>query len=509
MMHDPDMKKEHIHSLAHNWISSAGTVIAIVAGVGIVFLLVLSLVAHGINPYLGILLYMTLPAFLIAGLLLVPIGMFMRWRHLQKGERIVYHKWPYIDLNNRSHRKAALIFSVGTFMFVVISAVGIYQAYHYTDSVAFCGLTCHTVMNPEFTTYQDSPHARIRCVACHIGPGAGWYARSKLSGLYQVYATLADKYPRPIPTPIRDLRPAQETCEQCHWPSQFYGGQQRQFNYYFYDKANTHWQINMLVKTGGGNPRTSQVSGIHWHMNIETKVEYIARDKKRQDIPWVRITNRESGKVTVYRDTSRPLSKKEILYIKPRTMDCMDCHNRPSHNFHSADYAVNLAILTGKIDGTLPEIKAVAVKATAQRYATSSAARKEIESSISDFYRLKYPAIYSQRRETIEDSSRAVLTAFTKNIFPEMKVRWSDYPDNIGHYIFKGCMRCHDGKHRSDDGAVVANHCHTCHIIFSQGSPERSEVADLRTGLKFKHPFEIGDAWKGGACYECHTGEGP
>jgi hypothetical protein len=504
-----EIRKEDPPRLAHNWITSTGTVIALVAAVSIVFLLVFSLVAHGINPYLGILLYMILPGFLTAGLLLVPIGMFVRWRRLQGQGQIVYHKWPYIDLNNKIHRRGALIFSVGTSMFAVISAVGIYQAYHYTDSAVFCGITCHTVMNPEFTTYQDSPHARVRCVACHIGPGAGWYARSKLSGLYQVYATIADKYPRPIPTPISNLRPAQETCEQCHWPSQFYGGQQRQFNYYFYDKANSHWQINMLVKTGGGNPKTSQVSGIHWHMNIDTKVEYIARDKNRQDIPWIRVTNRETGKVTVYQDTSSPLSEEEIAYTKPRIMDCMDCHNRPSHNLHSPDYAVNLSILTGKIDGSIPEIKAVAVRAIAREYATTSAARKEIERTISEFYRLKYPVIYLQRKEMIEASVRAVMKDFTRNIFPEMKARWSDYPDNIGHFIFRGCMRCHDGKHISDRGTVLTNDCSTCHVILSQGSLESSEAAYFRTGLRFRHPVEIGEAWEGGACYECHTGISP
>ncbi len=503
------MNKERLPSLTHNWISSLGAMISLVAGVCIVFFLVFSLVAQGINPYLGILLYMIMPAFLAGGLLLIPIGMFVRWRDLQKVGQIVYHKWPSVDLNDERHRKAAMMFSAVTLILAVVSAVGIYQAYHYTDSVTFCGVTCHTVMKPEFTTYQDSPHARVRCVACHIGPGAGWYARSKMSGLYQVYAVLADRYPRPVPTPIKDLRPAQETCEQCHWPRQFYGGQQRQFNSYLYDKANTHWQINMLVKTGGGNPKTSQTSGIHWHMNIAVKVEYVARDKKRQDIPWIRVTDRETGKVIVYQDVSMPLSEKELQSLKPRTMDCMDCHNRPSHNFHSPDYAVNLAILTGKIDGELPEIKSAAVKALSQDYATSADAQKQIIKAIPDFYRLKYPDIYSRKRKEIEESTGAILTAYTRNVFPEMKARWSDYPDDIGHFIFKGCMRCHDGKHKSEEGAVIPNDCRTCHIILSQGSPGKSEVVDFRTGLEFKHPVDIGDAWKGGACYECHTGSGP
>ena len=98
-------------------------------------------------------------------------------------------------------------------LLVVISAVLSYRAYQFTDSVAFCGATCHTPMKPEYTAYQDSPHARVPCVGCHVGPGATWYVRSKLSGTYQVYAVFRDVYPRPITTPISDLRPVQQACE--------------------------------------------------------------------------------------------------------------------------------------------------------------------------------------------------------------------------------------------------------------------------------------------------------
>ena len=503
------MEKRNLPRLAHNVISLIGAVIALSAGLVLAFFLIISLIAHKINPYLGILLYMVLPAILVAGLLLIPAGMYVRWRGLQKKGAIAYHKWPDIDLNKKGHRNAALIFMLGTTAFIVISAVGIYQAYHYTDSVAFCGLTCHTVMHPEYATYQDSPHARVECVACHIGPGAGWYARSKLSGLYQVYATIAGKYPKPIPTPIGNLRPAQETCEQCHWPSQFFGGQQRQFNYYLYDRTNTHWQINMLIKTGGGNPKTSQTSGVHWHMNIARKVEYIARDKKRQDIPWVRITDRETGKAAVYQDISRPLSQDELALAKPRIMDCMDCHNRPSHNLHSPDYAINFAILTGLIDPALPEIKQVAVNAMNKEYRSSALARDNIAGEITSFYRIRHPEVYSQKEKMINSAIQAIQTAFMKNIFPEMKAKWSDYLDNIGHFIFRGCMRCHDGNHRDSKGSVITNDCRTCHIILSQGIRERPEILNLQVGLDFRHPLDIGDAWKGGACYECHKGIQP
>ncbi len=504
------MEKKKLPPLVYNWTSSIGAVVAVVAGLAIVFLLLISLVSKTINPYLGILLYMILPALLVLGLLLIPIGMYIQWRSRQKPEEISYLKWPSLDLSNSRHRNAVLVFLIGTLLFVFISSVGIYQAYHYTESVAFCGLTCHTVMQPEYTAYQDSPHARVKCVDCHIGPGAGWYARSKLSGLYQVYAVIANVYPRPIPTPIKDLRPAQETCEQCHWPKQFYGAKQREFDHYFYDKANTHWPINMLIKIGGGSSlNTAHTAGIHWHMNIAVQVEYIARDKQRQDIPWIRVTDRQTGRTAVYQDSARPLSQGEIAAAKPRTMDCMDCHDRPSHSFHSPDYEIDRAILTGQIAADIPEIKQVSVNAMIKEPPSEAEALAGIAASITDFYRAKYSQRYLQKEKEIKDAIRATQEAYARNIFPGMKTKWTDYPDNIGHFIFPGCMRCHDGKHKSSSGLIVPNDCRACHVILSQGTKGRSRSIDLQTGLEFRHPVDIGDAWKNGACYDCHRGVGP
>jgi hypothetical protein len=503
------MEDNRTPRLIHNWISTIGAVSASICGLVILFFLILSIVSEKINPYLGILLYMVLPMFLVAGLLLVPLGMYLEWRKRQKTGQITYRKWPDIDLNNVRHRHAATIFILGLMLFMLISSVGLYQAYHFTESVAFCGLTCHTVMNPEYTAYQDSPHARVRCVECHIGPGAGWYARSKLSGLYQVYAVLTNIYPRPIPTPIKDLRPAQETCEQCHWPRQFFGAKQKRFEHYLYDRANTPWSVNMLIKIGGGSPKTGQTAGIHWHMNIAIKVEYIARDKRRQDIPWIRTTDRQTGRVTVYQDTANPLTSEELASTTPRIMDCMDCHDRPSHDFHSPDYEADLAILTGRIDSTIPEIKKTVVNAMTDKFSTEEEARGGIARAIMDFYRVRYPALYSQNGKAIQDAVVAAQGAYARNIFPVMRARWSDYPNNIGHFIFPGCMRCHDGKHANSKGSIIPHDCRTCHVILSEGSKTRAEIINAGKGLEFVHPVDIGLAWKDGKCYACHVGTQP
>ena len=130
--------------------------------------------------------------------------------------------FPKLDLNNPAQRSTLAFLLSFVVIFSLVSAVGSYKAYEFTDSVNFCGQLCHTVMYPEFTAYQASPHARVACVDCHVGSGASWYVKSKLSGARQVYYTAMGTYPRPIPTPVANLRPAPQTCEQCHWPKKFW-----------------------------------------------------------------------------------------------------------------------------------------------------------------------------------------------------------------------------------------------------------------------------------------------
>ena len=181
----------------------------------------------------------------------------------------------------------------------MVSAAGSYKAYEFTESGSFCGQLCHTVMSPEYTAYQLSPHARVACAECHVGAGATWFVKSKLSGSRQVFAAVFNTFPRPIPTPVHNLRPAQETCEQCHWPKKFYGGQLKVFTHYANDEKNTMRQVRMMIKTGGGDPATGAPEGIHWHMNIGNKIDYVAADEKRQVIPYIHVEDLQ-GRVTEY-----------------------------------------------------------------------------------------------------------------------------------------------------------------------------------------------------------------
>lgn len=473
-------------SLIQNWISIIGIILAASSFFAVVCLIALDFYRGFGNPYMGILTYLVAPAFLVSGLMLIALG---AWRERRARRKLAPGQVPRylrIDLNVPRHRRAFITVGVVTTLFLLVTSVGSYRTYHFTESVQFCGQTCHAVMKPEFTAYQNSPHARVSCTQCHIGPGATWFVRSKLSGTYQVYATLANKYPRPIPTPIENLRPAQETCEQCHWPQKFFGNAERVNHHFMADEQNSPWTIRLLMKIGGGDPGFGPVGGIHWHMNIAHKVEYIATDEARQKIPWVRVTDRD-GKVTVYESTEEPLTPEQVAAATPRRMDCIDCHNRPSHNFQPPARAVNVAMATGRISTNIPYIKKLAVEALTAEYATTEEAMQKIAE--------KVPA----------EAVAEVQKIYRQNFFPEMKVNWRVYPNNIGHTIFPGCYRCHDGKHKSADGRLISHDCNACHTILAQGRGEQLQQISA-AGFEFQHPTDIGDMWREINCAECHTG---
>jgi nitrate/TMAO reductase-like tetraheme cytochrome c subunit len=351
-------------------------------------------------------------------------------------------------------------------------------------------------MKPEWVTYTHSPHAKVACAECHIGKGASWYVRSKLSGTYQLYATMADKYPRPIPTPVKNLRPAQETCEECHWPQKFVGNLERTFSYFLGDETNTPFTVRMLMKVGGGDPTHGPMEGIHWHMNVGNRIEYIATDEARHKIPWIRVTDSQHV-VTEYR---APKFTNDVDRSAIRVMDCMDCHNRPAHRYQTPDNAVNLAMSMGQIDRALPFMKTNALFALTQPYTNENQALQGIATILAE----KYP---TDKFAGVQPSVRAAIASVQKiyqdNFFPEMKANWQVYTDNIGHKDWPGCFRCHDGLHKTSDGkrTVKANDCKACHTILAQG---KGAELDLMTpnGQKFKHPGDEVD----GACNDCHSG---
>jgi nitrate/TMAO reductase-like tetraheme cytochrome c subunit len=485
----------------YNPITLIGAAIAALSSGLIVFLFVLDFFSTEENTYMGILTYIIIPTFLIIGLLLIAYGIFREKRRERQGKlRGAY--LPVIDLNDPKKRAMFLTFSIGTIVLMLFSAFGSFKAYEYTETDEFCGTVCHKVMEPEYTAYLDSPHSRVGCVGCHIGSGTNWYVKSKISGAYQVYSVLFNKYSRPIPTPVEALRPARGTCEQCHTPALFYNQKRVDHTYYLSDEMNTKSDLSMLIKIGGGKSGLGNIGGIHWHANQDNVIEYIYTDKRRLVIPWVKVTSKD-GKETIFRNKESNFNEKNFNTDNLRTMDCIDCHNRPSHIYHQPDKMINEYLAGEKIDASLPYIKSISVEALEDNYFTKQQAFENIQQKIMEFYSSNYPEVYKSKRDSIQSCIDIVKKIYARNYFTYMNANWKHFPDNISHVYTPGCFRCHDGNHFSDDGKVISKDCKSCHLIIAQTDNKGNTNVDLK-GLNFKHPVELGESIDDHLCTDCH-----
>jgi len=471
----------------YNWISLTGAVFAVGSIFAFALLFAIELFLPHSNPYVGLLVYIVAPACFVVGLLLILAGV------LAQRTKIVSERLQ-IDLSRLRDRKLLVAFALCALVFLLATAFGSYQTYQYTDSVQFCGTSCHVPMHPEFTAYLHSPHARVACVDCHVGSGAESYVKSKFNGMHQLCDVVTNRIPRPIETPVKNLRPARDTCEQCHWPEKFTGNIDRTYYHYLSDDANTPFAVRLLLKVGGGGA-DGPPSGIHWHVNRGEKVEYIATDSQRQVIPWVRVTDVATGNTTVYRDKN---FKDDPAKYTVRTMDCMDCHTRPSHRFLSPNEAVDTAITIGKLDRAVPKLKFNVVTALITPYQTTDEAMQKIASSL----HAAYPNLAG-----VDGLVAETQQIYRDNFFPEMKTDWRVHPDNIGHKIWPGCFRCHDGDHKTDDGkkSIPADNCNECHVILAQGSGDQLKKLDA-DGSDFYH---IDSTYLDFSCTSCHTGAFP
>ena len=487
-----------------NWLTIIGSIIAGINLALIVVLFIISTIFNKSNTNLGLFIYIILPGFLILGLLLIPIGMIRERKRIRRSGIKEEARFPLIDLNDPRHRNAFIIFTVTTIIVLFLSTLGSFQAFHITESVEFCGTLCHQVMEPEYTAYQNSPHANVACVECHVGSGASWYVKSKLSGLHQVYAVMTNSYPRPIETPLHDLRPARETCEKCHWPQKFYARTLWTNKYFLADSLNTEWDIMLDMKTGPEYSGMGLKEGIHWHINPAVNIEYISENDKRENITYVKYTNKTTGEITIYRDDNNPISDSLVSVSSKRTMDCIDCHNRPSHNYDSPTVYFDKAMLTGAVSQNIPFIKKVAMGILRDTFSDGDTALMKIKDGITDFYKTGYSDFYNKNKDLIDRSIAAIQKGFSHNTFPKMKVTYDNYPEHIGHLESTGCFRCHNNSFKAANGHVISRDCNMCHNIVGQGKPGMIEYTSIRENLDFKHPINIGTAWKEANCSECH-----
>jgi NapC/NirT cytochrome c family protein len=431
------------------------------------------------HPYIGLLVFLILPGIFVLGLLLIPLGIWLKRRSLL-GTGQLPQIYPAINLQLPVVRRTLEWVVVATVLNLLIIGTASYRGVEYMDSVSFCGTTCHRVMAPEYTAYQNSPHSRVACVECHIGPGAGWFVRSKLSGLRQVYAVTFHTYSRPVPSPVKYLRPARETCEQCHWPQRFTGDKFLVNTSYKDDEKNTPQTDVLLLKVGG---RTSQGSvGIHGrHLADAARIHYISTDSDRQTIPVVYYTD-DQGKTTEFISSDVKPTQQQLDKGEHRTMDCIDCHNRPTHAFDLPENAVDKQMANGHISPELPYIKKKAIEVLKVNYPAREMAQRSIKEELNSFYRQNYPQVYETQRTLVDQASQAVANIYLRNVFPDMRLTWGSHPNNLGHNDSPGCFRCHDGSHTSADGQTITNDCSACHQILAAGEENPKILTDL--GMK-------------------------
>ena len=473
----------------HNWTSWSGLLLAASALFAFLFLFAIDLFAANSSPYLGILAYIVAPFFFILGSLLALFG---AWRARRRGRRHGHGPLAiHIDFSRRRDRRLLALFSGGAVAFLFLTALGSYETYHYTESVEFCGQRCHVPMEPEFVTSKHSLHANVQCVECHVGPGAAAYFKTKLNGVKQLYHSVRGDFDRPIFVNEANPRPPQAICEQCHWPQRYVGNIVRSYQHYLSDEQNTPFTVRLLLNVGGGDLSNGPEGGIHWHMNIANKIEYIATSDDLQTIPWVRMTNPQ-GVVSEYRAegfTDDPAKH------RVRRMDCLDCHTRPAHRLQTPNDAVDYALSSGRLDPKTPWMKAKVVGALVKSYATKAQADEGITASLREAY---------PDAAVSEPAIRVAKEIYHTNFFPEMKTDWRTHPDSIGHKNWNGCFRCHDGKHMAADGksSIKASDCRSCHLILAQGNGEQLQQINLQ-GHNF---FHIDSEYSDFSCVDCHTG---
>lgn len=453
-----------ISLFGRNWVTLIGSLFSTISAFMIIFFIIVGIVGYNITPYIGIMAFLLMPMLFVAGIVILFLGIYIdykeRKRLIAEGKTIKHY--PTIDLNEPHTRK---MFSLSIFIIIatfLVLSIAIYHSIHFMDTVTFCGKVCHTVMEPEHVSYTNSPHAKVKCVECHIGPGADWFVKSKISGVRQVFATMFKTYHRPTPSPVENLRPSRDTCEECHWPQHFSGSQLKIITRYGKDQNNTPRKTVLNLHIGGGPLE----NGIHsWHIDKTKNTTYIAMDKKRQKIGWVKVES--NGKEIIYKTPEFDEKNTDLSKVEKRTMDCIDCHNRPTHIFYSPDKAMDKALFLGEIDSSLPFIKKVGTEVLENLDVDSNNVLDKIENYINDYYKKNYYEIYKNKTQSVTMAVMAIQNIYKQNVFPKMNVTWDTYPNNIGHYQFPGCFRCHDGNHIADNGRKISSDCSTCHKIIA------------------------------------------
>lgn len=457
-----------IRALSINWIGRLGVVLTTASFVTFVIFLAAEFAGLVTNAYAGLVTFLVLPVLFVVGLILVPIGWHKRRKETGKTTRELIDERFEAGETARGFFGSRVFLVIASLTVVNILFLGIVSSrmLAFMDESHFCGTACHEVMNPEWVTYQESPHARVKCVECHVGEGFGALIDSKINGVYQILSVTFDLLERPIPTPVKNLRPSRETCEKCHWPEKFYGRRLKTVARYAKDSGSTpaYNTLSLKVDAGHGGER----SGIHWHIAEENQVRYASVGDERKEMIWVDVRQPDGS---FKRYVNRRLSAAERS-SEERVLDCVDCHNRATHIYENPEDAVDERIELRLIDRSLPFVKREAIAALTSRYPDEEAAMRGIANRLRGFYERRFPDVASSKGESIDAAIAVLQGVYKRNIHHQMNITWGTYTSLVGHAGETGCFRCHSPKMTDDAGNEISGDCTLCHSILAYESTE-------------------------------------
>lgn len=459
--------------LTSHWLSIVGVVLVLSALSTWLFLLPLQMRGETDNPYLGLIAFVFVPLVLFGGLVLIPIGGFLARRRVRRRFREEIGK-------RAAWKRFGTAIVVAAVVNVAIGTQVTYRAVRHMETAQFCG-SCH-VMAPEMRTHEDSPHAQVKCAECHVGDGASGWVASKLNGARQFFENLSESFPRPIPSALTTDRlvEAKQTCEECHWRGKAGDVSVRVIDTFAEDEENSLTQTVLTMHVGG-----RVFGGIHGrHLDPNLEFTYAVTEPTRQDIAWVSVHDTRTGATTEYAKSG--VTPEQVASLKKFSMQCIDCHNRPGHAFQLPGRALDQALSSGRLPTTLPSLKKIAMKLLQAEYASHEDAAQKIPAGLREAYQKDHADVASTRAEEIAAAGLVLVDLHNRNVYPDLKVTWGTYPDNIGHTDSKGCFRCHGGDHKTADGKkLIPNNCFTCHFTsaLDEAEPEVLQTLGLEKVL--------------------------
>ncbi len=350
-------------------------------------------------------------------------------------------------------------------VFLAFGAVTV-AGWEYSNSNDFCASACHAVHPEEPYAHQQSHHAEVDCVECHIGRIGTFASFAEKSGHIVHAWSFLFGYERPIYAP--SFGGAQDSCEGCHTRNPHRHDVVNVSKRFSTDRRNTEKKLTLTMRLNGREVDEVDHRGVNWHAS--GAVRFIADDPQNLRIRWVEATLPDGSKRT-YSNVTAPITADEIKQADVQVMDCGDCHNRAGHPFRNPEEEVDMALIDGRLDPDLPFIKARMVELLEKEFDSEDEANEIVRDAWSN-YQEEYPDLAEQEPEAwqaarrfLDERQGFMVELMIRNRFVGEGVSWRSFPDHNGHKLDPGCFRCHSGRLQDAEGTPITANCTNCHSI--------------------------------------------